>query len=73
MKLCVTELDFPAKFFLPKNWENGPKIGKKIGFFKFTEKLIDLYCYFNNFCIMLVGNGHGLLGLETPESAISQE
>ena len=27
MKLCVTEPDFPGKFFCPKNWENGPKVG----------------------------------------------
>ena len=27
MKLCVTELDFPGKFFLPQNWKNGPKTG----------------------------------------------
>ena len=45
MKLCVRELDFPKKIFLPPpplpppfspsppNWENGPKTG----FFEFTE------------------------------------
>ena len=25
MKLCVTESDFLEEFFLPKDWENGPK------------------------------------------------
>ena len=28
---------------------------------------------FNDFCIVLVGNGCGLLGLKTPKSAVSQE
>ena len=29
VKLCVTEQDFSEKNFLPKNWENGPKMGQK--------------------------------------------
>ena len=29
--------------------------------------------YFDNFYIVLVGIGYGLLGLETPKSAVSQE
>ena len=27
VKLCVTGLVSPRKFFFPKNWENGPKTG----------------------------------------------
>ena len=34
MKLCMTELDFPGKFFCPKNGENGPKTE----FFEFIGK-----------------------------------
>ena len=42
MKLCVTEPDFPEKFFFcPKNWENGPKMGQKQGFFEFIENFCD--------------------------------
>ena len=38
MNLCVTEPDFPEKFFFyPKNWENGPKMSQKQGFFEFIE------------------------------------
>ena len=33
MKLCVTELDFLVIFVSPQNWENGPKMGQKQGFF----------------------------------------
>ena len=75
MKLCVTEPNFPGKFFCPKNWENGPKMGQKTGFFEFIGKFS--YQFFlnvvYNFCIVLVRNGRGLLGLETPKSAVSQE
>ena len=36
--LCVTELDFLGKLFLPQNWEKGPKMGQKQGFFEFIGK-----------------------------------
>ena len=39
VKLFVTELVFPGKFFFPKNWENGPKTGQKQGFFNWLENL----------------------------------
>ena len=39
VKLCMTELVFPVKFFFPKNWENGPKKGQKQGFFNWLENL----------------------------------
>ena len=39
MKLCVTEPDFPGKVFCLKNWENGPKIGQKQGFFNLLKNL----------------------------------
>ena len=35
MKLCVTEPNFPGKFFLPQIGENG----SKPGFFEFIGKL----------------------------------
>ena len=38
MKLCVTEQDFPGKFLLLQNWENGLKTGQKQGFFEFIGK-----------------------------------
>ena len=38
MKLCVTEPDFPVKNFCPENWENGPKMGQKQGFFEYIEQ-----------------------------------
>ena len=38
MKLCVTEPDFPEKFFCPKNCENGTKMGQKQDFFEYIEK-----------------------------------
>ena len=40
VKLCVTEPDFPEKKILPKNWENGPKMGQKQGFFNLLENLV---------------------------------
>ena len=40
MKLCVTELDFLEKFFWPKCWENGPKMGQKQGFLKLLKDLV---------------------------------
>ena len=33
----------------------------------------NLKTFFNNFCIVLVGNGGDHLGFETPKSAVSQE
>ena len=41
MKFCATELDFlEKKIFGPKNWENGPKIDQKQGFFNVLKKLV---------------------------------
>ena len=40
MKLCVTEPDFPGKFFCPENWENQPKMGQKQGFLNLLENLV---------------------------------
>ena len=37
MKLCMTELDFPGKFFCPKNGENGPKMGQNQSFLNLSE------------------------------------
>ena len=42
MKLCVTEPDFPEKFFCPKNCENGTKMGQKQDFFEYIEK----FCHY---------------------------
>ena len=39
MKLCVTEFS-EKKFFLPQNWEKGPKMGQKQGFFNLLENLV---------------------------------
>ena len=39
MKLCVTELDFPGKSFLPQKWGKWAKNGPETGFFEFTGKL----------------------------------
>ena len=39
MKLCVTEPDFPGKFFLGEKLGNGPKMGQKQGFFNLLENL----------------------------------
>ena len=39
MKLCVTEPDFLGKKFLPQNWEKGPKMDPKQGFFNSLENL----------------------------------
>ena len=36
--LCMTEADFFKKICCPKNGENRPKIGLKIGFFGFIGK-----------------------------------
>ena len=35
MKLCMTEPDFPGKFFFPKHWKNG----SKTGLFEFIGRL----------------------------------
>ena len=40
MKLCMTEPDFPEKYFCPKNYENGPKMDQEQGFLNFLKKLI---------------------------------
>ena len=37
MKLCMTEPDF-FENVCPQNWENGPKMDQKQGFFEFVEK-----------------------------------
>ena len=38
MKLCVTEANFPEKFFLPPKLGKFAKNGPKTGFFEFIEK-----------------------------------
>ena len=38
MKLCITELNFPSKFFLPRKLGKWTKNGPKTGFFEFIEK-----------------------------------
>ena len=43
IKLCVTKVDFPGKFFLTQNWENGPKMDQKQGFFNLLENLFNFY------------------------------
>ena len=40
MKLYMTEPDFLEKVFCPKIWENGPKIGQKLGFLDLLKDLI---------------------------------
>ena len=40
MNLCVTESDFLENFFLPKMWENGPKMGQKQGFLNLLKDLV---------------------------------
>ena len=45
MKLCMTEPDFPEKYFCPQNYENGPKMDQEQGFLNFLKKLIiNFYC-----------------------------
>ena len=45
MKLCMTEPDFPEKYFCPQNYENGPKMDQEQGFLNVLKKLIiDFYC-----------------------------
>ena len=56
VKLCVTELVFPVKFFFPKNWENGPKKGQK-RFFQLIGKfgnwfLLNLICDKNLYYVL---------------------
>ena len=49
MKLCMTEPDF-FENVCPQNWENGPKMDQKQGFFEFIEKfghLILLNLFYN--------------------------
>ena len=38
ISLCLTDPDFSGKKICPKNWESGPKMGPKSGFFEFIEK-----------------------------------
>ena len=40
MKFCVKSWIFWKKNFGPKNWENGPKIDQKQGFFNVLKKLV---------------------------------
>ena len=40
IKLCVTELDFPEKFFWLQDWENGPKMGQKHGFLNLLKNFV---------------------------------
>ena len=40
MKLRVKELNFLEMFFHPQNWENIPKIGEKLFFFKLLKNLV---------------------------------
>ena len=40
MKLCVTESDFPGKFFLGQKLRKWTQNGPKTGFFKFIGKFI---------------------------------
>ena len=51
MKLCVTEFS-EKKFFLPQNWEKGPKMGQNQGFFNLLENLVI------NFLLNLIFNGN---------------
>ena len=39
MKLCVTEPDFPGKFFLPQKLGKWTQNGPKTEFFEFIRKL----------------------------------
>ena len=62
MKLCMAELDFPEKKFLP------PKLGKwtKSGLFKFIEKfchyfLLNLFCN-QNFYHLLCSSTNPIFG-----------
>ena len=38
VKLCVTESDFPGKFFLPSKLRKWAQNGSKTGFFEFIGK-----------------------------------
>ena len=38
IKLCVP--DFLGKYFFPQNWENGPKIEQKYGFWNLKINLV---------------------------------
>ena len=45
MKLCVTEPDFLEKIFWPQNWENGPKMGQKMGFLNILKNFVITFCW----------------------------
>ena len=40
VKLCVTQPDFPEKNFFLKNWENGPKMGQKLGLLNILKNFV---------------------------------
>ena len=53
VKLGMTELDFPGRFFCPQNWENGPKLGLKQVFFNLLENWFINLTYNENLYYLL--------------------